>query len=410
MLLSDMDPDRALRPGGGGGARASSSTALPDRATRENIRWCTGRAPRAPRNGFTIDKALAVDEANQGLWALPIPAHHPPRALGHLVLPGPGKTTRLNYGSDRASRSTTSSSWERASLPSDSRKAEGRHRGRRSSPSSRRALVVNQESASWLRRGFPWIYPKEILHRPAKLKPGRELQVESEQGQFLGRVIWEGDWIAARCMRREQGALDSDWLRERLESARRYREEILPPETTAWRWIHAENDGLPGIRVDVYGWYLVVTLDGPAFLPLMERMLPLLQELSEARGTRMASAPALPAQPGQPAEGARLIAGSPPPGDVRVLERASPASCAPVKQGHRNLPDMRQPRLARASLGWEPGAESLLPHWIFLGLCRRRRASTTALWISGVFLSRAEANFVWPILWPTSSSRTRARR
>jgi 23S rRNA (cytosine1962-C5)-methyltransferase len=71
-------------------------------------------------------------------------------------------------------------------------------------------------------------------------------------------------------------------LRERLAAAIDYR-KTLTIDATAWRLVHAEADGLPGLIVDRYGDYLVVQ----ALSQGMDRRLPLITELlAELTGPR----------------------------------------------------------------------------------------------------------------------------
>jgi len=39
------------------------------------------------------------------------------------------------------------------------------------------------------------------------------------------------------------------------------RRQFIPPETTAYRLINAEGDGIPGLIVDRYSGFLVISID-----------------------------------------------------------------------------------------------------------------------------------------------------
>jgi 23S rRNA (cytosine1962-C5)-methyltransferase len=138
-------------------------------------------------------------------------------------------------------------------------------------------LTVNGYSERWLKTGFCWVYPKEVLK--GKLEPGAIVALCSARGEFLGVAIADDGWIAARRFRVEPGALDEEWLKSRLETALALRKAVLPPATTAWRLLHAENDAMPGVRVDIYGEHAVISLDSPGLqllVPLLVRLLPTL--------------------------------------------------------------------------------------------------------------------------------------
>lgn len=131
-------------------------------------------------------------------------------------------------------------------------------------------VVVNGYSEGWLRRGFPWIYRDEIVRARGELAPGAVVKLRSEGGATLGVGLADGGKVAVRRFREDEGEIDVSLVRERLIAALRRR--CLPPMTTAWRWLHAENDDMPGVRLDVWGQELTLTLDGPGLLPLVQAL------------------------------------------------------------------------------------------------------------------------------------------
>ncbi len=139
-------------------------------------------------------------------------------------------------------------------------------------------LVVNGYSTGWLKRGFPWVYPAEIVQ--GRADPGTVVRLRGEGGTALGVGIADRGWISVRRFRRDDGPVDAALIRSRVEAARRRRLSI-EPATTAWRLVNAENDELPGIRVDVWGGHLVVTLDSPSLRNLVD---PLIAACDEAIG------------------------------------------------------------------------------------------------------------------------------
>lgn len=149
----------------------------------------------------------------------------------------------------------------------------------RSNPSSARSdeLRVNAYSAKWVRKGFPWVYPKELTHGRIRAS-GVEVEVKAPDGKVLGRALTEQSFLAARIYRHGEGPLDQAWAEERVDRALRLRRSVLPPETTAWRVLHGENDGVPGIRVDFWDGHLSIALDSPAVRPALDLLLPVLRE------------------------------------------------------------------------------------------------------------------------------------
>ncbi|MCX7634823.1 MAG: class I SAM-dependent rRNA methyltransferase, partial [Syntrophales bacterium] len=55
--------------------------------------------------------------------------------------------------------------------------------------------------------------------------------------------------------------IDTDFWRRRIGAAAALRRRIIPPDTTAYRLINAEGDGMPGLVVDVYGPVGVISVE-----------------------------------------------------------------------------------------------------------------------------------------------------
>ena len=132
-------------------------------------------------------------------------------------------------------------------------------------------LTVDGYSTRWLSQGFPWVYPKEVVKGSAR--PRDEVLLRDQGGRVLGRGIADRGFLAARVMRHDDGPLDDAWLARTLERARALRREVVDPDTTGYRLVNGENDGLPGIRVDRWGPWAVVILDSPSLGALVPRVV-----------------------------------------------------------------------------------------------------------------------------------------
>ncbi len=152
-----------------------------------------------------------------------------------------------------------------------------------------RALVVDGYSERWLRKGFPWVYPKEVVR--GLRSSGEVVEVRNAGGAVLGRAITDSGWLAARVFRHDGGALDDGWLRATLERARRLREGCIDPDTDGYRLVHSENDGLPGFRVDRWADRIVVTLDSPSVASLVDGVVHWLVETFEPRAVHLCYRP-----------------------------------------------------------------------------------------------------------------------
>ena len=70
-------------------------------------------------------------------------------------------------------------------------------------------------------------------------------------------------------------AIDRAWWRDRITAARDRRGELATStDTTGWRVVHGENDGLPGLVVDRYSATAVIKLYSAHCSPISPRSGP----------------------------------------------------------------------------------------------------------------------------------------
>ena len=257
-------------------------------------------------------------------------------------------------------------------------------------------MTVNGHSAGWLARGFCWVYPAEVQQRTTGLRPGAVVHLRGPDGRDLGVGLWDDGWIAVRRFRRDVGPLDEAWLTERVRHALALRDQVVDPETSAYPLINAESDGLPGVRVDRYGWVLVVTLDSPSLVTLLDPLCELLESLLSPRAVFLAWRPDPRDRDWEPPRPAGCIRGRAPAGDVRVTERGLAARVRPESGKDIGLyPDMRE---LRAWLEPHWGGRTVLnlfAHTGFFSVAAafHGAAHVTSVDLSRGFLDRAEENF-----------------
>ncbi|NOY28334.1 MAG: class I SAM-dependent rRNA methyltransferase [Oligoflexia bacterium] len=154
-------------------------------------------------------------------------------------------------------------------------------------------VQVNGYSEGWLRRGFPWVYRDEIVAGADARRSGEVVQIIAGDGAVLGAGLWgDAGKIAVRIWRRDGGPVDETLVVSLLTAARERRlGGALPPETSAWRWVHGENDDMPGLRVDVWGEHLTVSLADPSLDALLPSVLSALQALARPQAIWRAQRP-----------------------------------------------------------------------------------------------------------------------
>src|SRR3972149_3480818 len=127
--------------------------------------------------------------------------------------------------------------------------------------------------------GHLWIYAGEIRSIDGRAEPGDIVDVRAADRTFIGRgYINPRSTIAVRLLTRRKEAIDEGFFRRRLEEALALRRRMVA-ETTAFRLVYSEGDGLPGLIVDRYGDVLVLQTLTLGMARHEPRIVRLLQEL-----------------------------------------------------------------------------------------------------------------------------------
>ena len=138
-------------------------------------------------------------------------------------------------------------------------------------------VVVNSYSEEWLKKNFDIVYSKEIVQEGEGVHSGSEVEIVSINGKFLGKGIRGSGEIAIRRFSTVLEDLQESFFTKRFEAAL-YRRSI-PDDTNAWRWIHAENDDLPGIVVEVWADEISIILSDVSLESWLDMLLSALSKV-----------------------------------------------------------------------------------------------------------------------------------
>ena len=135
-----------------------------------------------------------------------------------------------------------------------------------SSNTSERRVLANAEiphrlqlkagADARLAGGHPWVYRNELKEWPEVVQPGDLVDLEDSRGRFIGRgYLNPRSTIAVRLLAHGRVPIDQDFFIGRLRQAQTFREQVRGESATrsAYRVVHGEADGLPGLIVDRYG-------------------------------------------------------------------------------------------------------------------------------------------------------------
>ncbi|MCD6519608.1 MAG: class I SAM-dependent rRNA methyltransferase [Anaerolineae bacterium] len=173
-----------------------------------------------------------------------------------------------------------------------------------------------------VRRRHPWIFSGAIAEVEGAPSPGDVVEVHSAQGEFLARGYYNPrSQITVRVLTwDEQERIDATFWQKRLERALARRETLAQSgDTTAYRLVFAESDGLPGLIVDRYGDWLVLQSLALGIEPWKELLAELLLSLTEAKGVYERSDVDVRTHEGLPPR-VGLLKGELPPEELVVYE------------------------------------------------------------------------------------------
>jgi 23S rRNA (cytosine1962-C5)-methyltransferase len=172
-----------------------------------------------------------------------------------------------------------------------------------------------------LTSGHPWIY-RDHVPRGFDAETGTFVRVVA--GTFSAIALWDATSpLALRIFSRNE-VPTADWVEGRVRAAVALREITgVTAAASAYRFLNGEGDGLPGVTVDRYGPYAVLTTDGPAIESIVPFVVAALSRTVSLQGVvrriRGAAAPA-----GAPAEGdasrLEILVGRLPPRELIVEE------------------------------------------------------------------------------------------
>jgi 23S rRNA (cytosine1962-C5)-methyltransferase len=142
--------------------------------------------------------------------------------------------------------------------------------------------VLKDRGAARARSGHPWIYSSDVAEASGEV--GDVVSVSDRRGNLLGRAFYNPrSEITLRIAERGDAPIDERWFKGRLERALEYRDS-LEIDADAYRLLHAEADGIPGLVVDRYGDYLVLQVGSAALERRLDWIVGSLKELLAPAG------------------------------------------------------------------------------------------------------------------------------
>lgn len=123
-------------------------------------------------------------------------------------------------------------------------------------------IHLNPKKIRSVERYHPWIFSGAIRRIEGKPSDGDFVTVCGANDAIIGHGFYaEGASIAVRLSHFGSSIPAENWWQERLQNAWNYRKNLginAKEDTNAFRWIHGEGDGLPGLILDCYNGVVVM--------------------------------------------------------------------------------------------------------------------------------------------------------
>ena len=144
-------------------------------------------------------------------------------------------------------------------------------------------IIIKAGREKSLLRRHPWVFSGAIKNIDAA-NAGDIVKIVAEDGRYLATAAFSApSQIAARVLSFDESiSIDRDFYRQRIAAAISRRAN-LATQSNAYRLVHGESDGLPGVVADLYGDVVVLQLSTAGIEP--QRVL-LAELLAEATGAK----------------------------------------------------------------------------------------------------------------------------
>jgi 23S rRNA (cytosine1962-C5)-methyltransferase len=119
-------------------------------------------------------------------------------------------------------------------------------------------------------RGHPWVYAGGVVEPVPP--PGTPVQLLDAKGRPAAFGLTDAGDVVVRVLGRHAEPIPA-LIAARVASALAHRARVIPPETDAYRLLHGEGDGLPGVVVDRYGDVGVLRLYAGCWEPHMPALI-----------------------------------------------------------------------------------------------------------------------------------------
>lgn len=143
-------------------------------------------------------------------------------------------------------------------------------------------IILHKGKEKSLLRFHPWVFSGAVAKMDRGIVNGEIVEVCDHSGAFLALGHYHDNSIAVRVFSFEPVTPDYNFWRDKLLRAFRFRQSIGltdNPDTTMYRLVNGEGDGLPGLIIDLYDGNAVLQFHSFGMYQLRDVFVQCLHEL-----------------------------------------------------------------------------------------------------------------------------------
>jgi len=143
-------------------------------------------------------------------------------------------------------------------------------------------VILNKGKDEAARRFHPWVFSGAIHEIKGKYQEGDIVEVFTGEGKYLATGYLLSGSIAIKLFAFSRQEIDKAFWKSKFETAYSLRKDLGLAgslQTTAYRLVHNEGDGLPGLTIDIYGGLAVMQAHSVGMYQLRELFCEVLLEV-----------------------------------------------------------------------------------------------------------------------------------
>ena len=143
-------------------------------------------------------------------------------------------------------------------------------------------IILQKGKEKSVLRYHPWVFSGAIAKADRDIANGEIVEVCDRDGNFLALGHYHHNSIAVRIFTFDHATPDYGFWKSKVENALRFRQHIGladNPDTTMFRLVNGEGDGLPGLIIDCYDGNAVLQFHSYGMYLLQDTFVRILREL-----------------------------------------------------------------------------------------------------------------------------------